>query len=95
VTKSLQSHILPKATVAPAGPVLSRLRMLEESEEVECLQATGRVADEGMAAAVKAMRVGAQETEVAGEAESAVRKAGAEGWASATSVATGWRSRSC
>jgi Xaa-Pro dipeptidase len=87
-----KSHILPKATVVPAGPVLSRLRMLKGPEEVECLQAAGRVADEGMAAAVRAIRVGAQETEVAGEAEYAMRKAGAEGWASATYVASGWRS---
>ena len=87
-----KAHILAKATVVPAGPVLSQLRMLKEPEEVECLQAAGRVADGGMAAAVKAIRVGAQETEVAGEAEFAMRKAGAEGWASATYVASGWRS---
>lgn len=87
-----KAHILPKATVVPAGPVLSRLRMLKDPEEVECLQAAARVADEGMAAAVRAIRVGAREIEIAGEAEYAMRKAGAEGWASATYVASGWRS---
>ena len=87
-----KTHILPKATVVPAGPVLSRLRMLKEPEEVECLQAAARVADEGMAAAVGAIRAGVREVEVAGEAEYAMRKAGAEGWASATYVASGWRS---
>src|SRR5574341_879996 len=87
-----KAHILPKATVVSATPVLSRLRMLKEPEEIECLQAAGRVADDGMAAAVKAAHVGVRETDVAGEAEYAMRKAGAEGWASATYVASGWRS---
>ncbi len=87
-----KAHILPKATVVSATPVLSRLRMLKEPEEIECLRAAAQVADEGMAAAVKAAHVGAREVVVAGEAEYAMRKAGAEGWASATYVASGWRS---
>lgn len=87
-----KAHILPKATVVPAAPVLSHLRMLKEPEEIECLRAAAAVADEGMAAAVKAAHVGVRETDVAGEAEYAMRKAGAEGWASATYVASGWRS---
>ncbi len=86
------SHILPKARVVPAAPVLSRLRMLKEPAEVECLKAAARVADEGMTAAVRAVRAGVRETDVAGEAEHAMRRAGAEGWASSTYVASGWRS---
>ncbi len=86
------AHILPKARVVPAAPVLSRLRMLKEPEEVECLKVAASVADEGMAAAVQALRANARETDVAGEAERAMRLAGAEGWASATYVASGWRS---
>ncbi len=87
-----KAHILPRATVVPAAPVLSRLRILKEPAEIECLRAAAAVADEGMAAAVKAARAGAHETDVAGEAEYAMRRAGAEGWASATYVASGWRS---
>jgi Xaa-Pro dipeptidase len=86
------AHILPKARVVPAALVLSHLRMLKEPAEVECLKTAGRVADTGMAAAVHALRAGALETDVAGEAEHAMRKAGAEGWASAIYVASGWRS---
>ena len=86
------AHILPKAKVVPATPVLSRLRMLKEPAEVECLKIAGRVADAGMAAAVQAIVPGVRETDVAGEAERAMRRAGAEGWASATYVASGWRS---
>jgi Xaa-Pro aminopeptidase len=86
------AHILPKARVVPAAPVLSRLRMLKEPAEIERLKAAARVADDGMAAAVRTLRPGVRETDVAGEAEYAMRKAGAEGWASATYVASGWRS---
>ena len=53
------AHILPKARVVPAAPVLSNLRMLKEPAEVECLKTAGRVADTGMAAAVHALRAGA------------------------------------
>src|SRR5512142_2641135 len=87
-----KAHILPDADVVPAGPVLSRLRMLKEPAEIECLRVAARVADAGMAATVGAIRPGVRETEVAGEAEHAMRRAGAEGWASATYVASGWRS---
>lgn len=87
-----KAHILPRVTVVPAGPVLSGLRMLKEPGEIECLKAAAAVADEGMAAAVRAIRPGVREVEVAGEAELAMRRAGAEGWASATFVASGWRS---
>ena len=86
------AHILPHATTVPSGPVMSRLRMLKEPGEIECLKAAARVAETGMAAAVKAMSPGVREIDVAGEAEYAMRKAGAEGWASATYVASGWRS---
>ena len=87
-----KAHILPKARVVQAAPVLSRLRMLKEPAEIECLKIAARIADEGMAAAVRAIRPGVRETDVAGEAEYAMRRAGAEGWASATYVASGCRS---
>jgi len=87
-----KAHILPNATVVSATPVLSRLRMLKEPEEIECLRVAAGVADKGMAAAARAALMGVRETDVAGEAEYVMRKAGAEGWASATYVASGWRS---
>src|SRR6185312_6617339 len=51
-----------------------------------------RVAGVGMAAAKKALRIGTREIDVAGQAEYAMRLAGAEEWASATYVASGSRS---
>ena len=87
-----KGHILPKAQVVAATPVLSRLRMIKEPAEIDCMREAARVADAGMAAARKALRIGTREIDVAGEAEYAMRQAGAEGWASATYVASGPRS---
>lgn len=87
-----KAHILPRATVVPAMPVLSQLRMIKEPAEIECVREAARVAGEGMAAAMKAIRIGVREIDVAGEIEYAMRQAGAEGWASATYVASGSRS---
>lgn len=86
------AHILPKAKIESAAPIVSQLRMFKEPAEIECMQAAAKVADLGMEAAMGSMRAGMQEIEVAGEAERAMRKAGAEGWASSTYVASGWRS---
>lgn len=87
-----KGHILPKANVVPATPVISRLRMIKEDAEITCMREAARVADVGMAAAKRALRVGVREVEIAGEAEYAMRLAGAEGWASTTYVASGARS---
>lgn len=86
------AHILGEATVVSATPVLSRLRMLKDAGEVALLTEAARVAEVGMDAAVEAATEGAIERLVAGEAEYAMRKAGAEGWATPVYVASGWRS---
>jgi Xaa-Pro dipeptidase len=64
----------------------------KDAQEIELLRHAAQVADVGMDAAVNAVRVGTSETLVAAEAEYAMRKAGAEGWAAPTYVASGWRS---
>ena len=87
-----KSHILPKARVVPATPVLSRLRMIKEREEIERMREAARVAELGMARAREVLAAGLREIDVAAELEYAVRKAGGEGWASPTYVASGVRS---
>jgi len=86
------AHILPRATVVSATPVMSSLRMHKDAQEIELLRHAAQVADVGMDAAVHAIRAGTSETLVAAEAEYAMRKAGAQGWAAPTYVASGWRS---
>ena len=39
------AHILPRATVVSATPVLSRLRMLKDDHEVDLLRHAAQVAD--------------------------------------------------
>ena len=74
-------HAKPeKVTVRDCTHVLSELRMVKDDEEIECIRAAAKVADAGMAAAVKAVKPGLTESQVAAEAEYAMRQAGAEGF---------------
>lgn len=86
------AHILGDAMVVSATPVLSRLRMFKDANEVALMTAAARVADIGMLAAAEATRDGTIERLVAAEAEYAMRQAGAEGWAAPVYVASGSRS---
>ena len=86
------AHILPRAKVVSATPVISRLRMLKDEEEVSLVRSAARIADTGMEAAAAAVKPGAQELMGPAEAEYAMRRAGAEGWSSPTYVASGRRS---
>lgn len=85
-------HVLAGINVVPAGPVLSRIRMIKDAEEVELMRRCASVADAGIQAVAAGLRSGLRELDVAGIAESAMRSVGAEGWASPTYVASGWRS---
>jgi Xaa-Pro aminopeptidase len=84
LTQSMKSmlthpHAKPEAIAVTDGTaILSRLRMVKEPEEIERIKAAGNVADAGMAAAVKAVKPGKTESQIAAEAEYAMRQAGAE-----------------
>jgi Xaa-Pro aminopeptidase len=58
--------------------VMSKLRIAKDSEEIKRIRASAKVAEEGMAAAVKAVKPGVTESQVAAAAEYAMRQAGAE-----------------
>ena len=58
--------------------ILSSLRIVKENEEIDRLRASAAVAVLGMKAAVKAVRLGLTESQIAAEAEYAMRQAGAE-----------------
>lgn len=74
-------HAKPKdVTVEDCTHILSELRMVKEDEEIERIRAAAKVADVGMKAAVEAVKPGVTESQVAGEAEHAMRQAGAEGF---------------
>ncbi len=60
--------------------LLSAMRMIKEPGEIERIAAAARVADAGMAAALRGARTGQTESQVAAEAEYALRQAGAQGF---------------
>lgn len=60
--------------------ILSELRMVKEDGEIELIRAAAKAAEAGMEAAVKALKPGITESQVAAEAEYAMRQVGAEGF---------------
>jgi Xaa-Pro aminopeptidase len=60
--------------------LISELRIVKDAEEVKRIHKSAKVAEAGMAAAVKAVRPGVTESQVAAAAEQAMRHAGADGF---------------
>ncbi len=58
--------------------ILSELRMVKEDEEIKRIRRAAIVAEKGMEAAIKAVKPGVTESQVAAKAEYAMRQAGAE-----------------
>jgi len=72
-------HAKPEGvTVEDCTHILSELRMVKEAEEIERIRAAAKVAEAGIKAAVEAVKPGLTESQVAAEAEYAMRQAGAE-----------------
>jgi len=67
-----------KVTVKDGTSILSQLRLVKDAEEIEHIRAAAKVADAGMKAAVEALKSGLTESQVAAEAEYAIRQSGAE-----------------
>ncbi len=84
-------HAKPKeVSVKDCTAIFSELRLVKDAEEIEHIRKAGSVAVVGMRAAIEAVRPGIEETQVAADAEHAMRSAGAEGF-SRTYVASGPR----
>ena len=74
-------HAKPeKVEVKDCTAILSGLRLVKEPEELERIRSASRLADRGMAAAIAGAKAGKTESQVAAEAEYALRQAGAEGF---------------
>jgi Xaa-Pro aminopeptidase len=67
-----------KVMVKDCTPIFSELRMVKDTEEIERIRAAAKVASAGMKAAVEAVKPGLTESQIAAEAEYAMRQAGAE-----------------
>jgi Xaa-Pro aminopeptidase len=72
-------HAKPeKVTVKDCTHILSELRIVKDAEEIDSIRKAAKVAKGGMKAAVEAVKPGITESQIAAEAEYAMRKAGAE-----------------
>ena len=72
-------HAKPeKVAVKDCTHIMSELRTVKDDEEIERIRAAAKVAEAGMRAAVGAVKPGITESQVAAEAEYAMRQAGAE-----------------
>jgi Xaa-Pro aminopeptidase len=82
----------PQVKVADIAPVMDELRMIKDAEEIALMRRAGEIAAVGMQVAVKTLRPGVSENEVAAEIEYAMRKAGGHGTATPVYVNSGVRS---
>ena len=80
---------LPESEFVPVDKVLEESRGIKSPAEIEVIRYAYKIADIGMEAAIKAVRPGVTEREVAAEAEYAMRKAGCEGYGIDPMVASG------
>jgi Xaa-Pro aminopeptidase len=67
-------------TVKDCTHIMSELRTAKETMEIDLIREAAKVSDAGMTAAIKAVKPGVTESQVAAEAEHAMRQAGAEGF---------------
>ncbi len=71
-------HAKPEAVATKdCTPIMSELRLIKDDDEIERIRAAAKVAEAGMRAAVKSIKPGMTESQVAAEAEYAMRQAGA------------------
>lgn len=68
----------PQATFKNATDFLNEIFIIKDEAEIECFRRAAEICDLGLGVVLKQMKVGMRETEVAGIAEYAMRKAGSE-----------------
>lgn len=81
----------PGASFVPVTRALDDMRAVKTAEEIRYLKKATAMAEAGMKAALASVRPGVTEIDIASEAEYAMRKAGSEGVAFGTLVASGPR----
>lgn len=69
--------------------IFRELRIIKDTEEIKLIREACNMADLGVAAAAQTIRAGVTQTEIAAEAEYAMRKAGSDGPAFETIVSAG------
>lgn len=85
------SAAFPKTELVHVSPLVDRLRAIKSEDEIDKIRKSADIADRAMEAALKAVRPGITEIDVAAEAEYLMRKSGSEKTAFSTFVASGPR----
>jgi len=88
----LQRVLRSNPRLREAPPLVEKLRMVKDEDEINCLRAAMRLGSSLFDVALKLIRPGTREIEVAAEMEYEARKAGAEGMSFETIIASGPRS---
>ena len=89
---SLARSLPPGARLVESPPIVERLRMIKDSDEIAKIRAACHLGVELFERVWRVLRAGVRESEVAGELEFAARKAGVDQMAFSTIVAGGSRS---
>ncbi len=84
-------NTFPNTNFVDASDVLSTLRHIKSDEEIKLLRKAAEISGHGMDAAVRAIRVGAKELEIAAEGEYQMKKRGSWALKHPTLVASGKR----
>jgi Xaa-Pro aminopeptidase len=96
LTVSEHSHLVevlrPRVRIRKTPALVEQARMVKDADEINCLCAAVHLGSSLFDSAVKAIRPGVREIEVAAEIEYAARRAGAEGMSFETIIASGVRS---
>ena len=88
----LAEMLRPNVSLRKAPAVIERARLVKDGDEIGSLRAAIRLGESLFSVAVRAIRPGVAETQVAAEMEYAARRAGAEGMSFETIIASGLRS---
>ena len=90
--RQLQAVLPSNLRLREAPPLVEEVRMIKDNEEINCLRAAVRLGASLFDVALKMIRPGKREVEVAAEMEYEARKAGADGMSFETIIASGPRS---
>ncbi len=84
--------LLPQADWVNAGDLVPSLMLIKDPQELRVLRKLAAIADVGINEALQALQVGANELEVSGRVDMAMKRAGAEKTWFPTHIASGYRS---
>jgi Xaa-Pro aminopeptidase len=84
--------LLPQAEWVNAGDLIPSLMLIKDPQELRVMRKLAAIADVGINEALQSLRVGANELEISGRMDLAMKQAGAEKTWFPTHVASGYRS---